>query len=414
MTDVPASVELSPSGHDPADPAWDVVVIGGCGHVGLPLSIALADRGARVLISDISAASVELVNAGIMPFQEHAAGPVLARVLANGHLHATTDPAAAGLADIVVVVIGTPVDEHLNPDPHAIPKALAGASAHLRKGQLIILRSTVFPGVTQLVERTLHERGLDVDVAFCPERIAEGNAMTELYALPQLIGARDERVGARAAALFGLLTDKLVHLDPEEAELAKLFTNNWRYLKFAAANQFYMIANSHGLDFERIRNALAEGYPRAADLPRAGFAAGPCLFKDTMQLAAFNDNNYFLGHSAMLINEGLPLYVVQQLEAKHDLSGQTVGILGMAFKANSDDIRSSLSYKLKRILAFRAGRVLCTDPYVTVDPDLVPLDKVLAEADALVVGAPHDEYRGLQVDVPVADAWGVLGGGVRI
>ncbi len=411
MIDGLGPVDGSPSGRDAK---WDVVVIGGCGHVGLPLSIALAERGARVLISDISAPSVEMVNAGVMPFQEHDAGPALARVLANGRLRATTDPAAAGRADTVVVVIGTPVDEHLNPDPHAIPKVLSEVCAHLRKGQLIVLRSTVFPGVTRLVERTLRDRGLEVDVAFCPERIAEGHAMQELYTLPQLIGAREERVHKRAAAVFGLLVDNLVHLDPEEAELAKLFTNNWRYLKFAAANQFYMIANSHGLDFERIRAGLAEGYPRAADLPRAGFTAGPCLFKDTMQLAAFNDNNYFLGHSAMLINEGLPLYVVQQLEAKHDLAGLTVGILGMAFKANSDDIRSSLSYKLKRILAFRASRVLCTDPYVSVDPDLVPLEKVLAESDALVVGAPHEQYRGLQVDVPVADVWGVLGAGVQV
>jgi UDP-N-acetyl-D-mannosaminuronic acid dehydrogenase len=214
--------------------------------------------------------------------------------------------------------------------------------------------------------------------------------------------------------MFELLTDKIVYVEPEEAELAKLFTNSWRYLKFAAANQFYMIANSHGLDYERIRVALVEDYPRAADLPRAGFAAGPCLLNDTMQLAAFNDNNYHLGHSAMLINEGLPLYIVRELEGRYDLSELTVGILGMAFKAGSDDIRSSLSYKLKRILSFRARRVLCTDPYVTTDPELVPLDKVLAESDAIVVGAPHDEYRGLTVAVPAADVWGVLGGGVRV
>jgi UDP-N-acetyl-D-mannosaminuronic acid dehydrogenase len=400
----------------PAVPAstWDIVIIGGGGHVGLPLAIAFADRGARVLISDTSAAAVAAVNAGTMPFLERDAEPKLQRVLKAGRLFATTDPAAAGLADTVVVVIGTPVDEYLNPDPHAIPRALAQASEHMRDGQLVILRSTVFPGVTRLVERTFAECGLNVDVAFCPERIAEGNAMVELFTLPQLVGTRDDRVHQRAAEVFGLLTETIVKLDPEEAELAKLFTNNWRYLKFAAANQFYMIANSNGLDFERIRSALSEGYPRASDLPRAGFAAGPCLLKDTMQLAAFNDNNYFLGHSAMLINEGLPLHVLQRLEAAHDLSEMTVGILGMAFKASSDDIRSSLSYKLKRILAFKARRVLCTDPYVTSDLNLVPLEKVLAESDAIVVGAPHEQYRNLRVDVPVADVWGILGGGVQI
>jgi UDP-N-acetyl-D-mannosaminuronic acid dehydrogenase len=399
---------------DHGGPEWDVVVVGGGGHIGLPLSIALADRGARVLISDISEIAVATINAARLPFREDGAAPVLARVVADGALRATTDPAAVGLAEVVVVVIGTPVDEHLNPDPHAIPNALVAASAHMRSGQLVILRSTVYPGVTRLVERTLADAGLDVDVAFCPERIAEGQAMTELYSLPQIVGARSDRVRKRAEQLFGRLTDQLVGMEPEEAELAKLFTNNWRYLKFAAANQFYMIANSHGLDYERIRAGLAADYPRARDLPSAGFAAGPCLFKDTMQLAAFNDNNYFLGHSAMLVNEGLPLYLVQRLDAKHDLSRMTVGILGMAFKSQSDDIRSSLSYKLKRILAFRARRVLCTDPFVTADPDLVPLDTVLAEADLLVVGAPHDAYRELVTDRAVADVWGLLGNGVLV
>jgi UDP-N-acetyl-D-mannosaminuronic acid dehydrogenase len=319
------------------------------------------------------------------------------------------------MTDIVVVVIGTPIDEHLNPDPHAIPRALGPAAPYFRDGQLVILRSTVYPGVTRLVEQTLADLGLHVDLAFCPERIAQGRAMTELYSLPQLIGARTERASARAAALFGRLTDRIVPLSPEEAELAKLFTNTWRYVKFAATNQFYMIANSQGLDYERIRAALVQDYPRAADLPRAGFAAGPCLFKDTMQLAAFNDNQFWLGHAAMLVNEGLPQFLVNKMRARWpDLSTKTVGVLGMAFKGESDDIRSSLSYKLKRILAFKADSVLCTDPYVTVDPDLLPLEEVLARSDLLVVGAPHPEYRGLAVDKPTADIWDVLGNGVKV
>jgi UDP-N-acetyl-D-mannosaminuronic acid dehydrogenase len=392
----------------------DVVIVGGCGHVGLPLGLAFADRGLRVALYDLDASAVDRVNGAEMPFWEEGAPEVLEKVRREGRLEATTDPSAVGRAETVVVVIGTPVDEHLNPDIQAVADAVGEFVDHLRDGQLLVLRSTVYPGVTAKVEELIAARGAGVDVAFCPERIAEGRAMTELYELPQIVAARTAEAAERGEKLFRNLTQEIVHLQPEEAELAKLFTNAWRYIKFAAANQLYMIANDFGLDFERIRSALAHDYPRAADMPKAGFAAGPCLFKDTAQLAAFNNNNFHLGQAAMMINEGLPLYVISRLEQQHDLSDMTVGILGMAFKSESDDTRSSLSYKLKRILRFKAKRVLCTDPYVTSDPSLVPLDDVLTEADALIVGVPHRPYRELKADVPVIDIWGATGDSVRV
>ena len=392
----------------------DVAVIGGCGHVGLPLAIAFASRGARVVIFDVSEPAVESVNAGRLPFGEPDAGPVLERAVAQGRLRASTDASVVGSAEHVVVVIGTPVDEHLNPNQTAIPRALGGCAPFLRDGQLLVLRSTVFPGVTALVEKMVAGLGVEIEVAFCPERIAEGKAMTELFELPQIVSARSPAGLRRASALFGLLTDTIVELSPEEAELAKLFTNVWRYIKFAAANQFYMMANDRGLDFERIRQGLARDYTRAADMPGAGFAAGPCLFKDTMQLAALANNNFALGHTAMTVNEGLPLYLVSRLEQRFELASSTVGILGMAFKGGSDDTRSSLSYKLKRVLEFKAADVLCCDPYVTTDQRLLPQDEVIARSDLLIIAAPHPQYRDLVVDKPIADVWNVLGKGVRI
>jgi len=394
----------------------DVVVIGGGGHVGLPLAIALADRGATTVVYDVSQAAVDTIMGGTLPFAEPGAEPMLRKALDAGMLTATTDPASVATARNVIVVIGTPVDEHLNPDPTAIPRALDACSAYFRDGQLLVLRSTVYPGVTALVERMIAGLGVDVPVAFCPERIAEHKAMEELFSLPQIVSSRSAVGRARAAELFGTLTAKIVHLEPEEAELAKLFTNTWRYIKFAAANQFYMMANERGLDFERIRSALTQDYPRARDLPGPGFAAGPCLFKDTMQLAAFSDNSFTLGHSAMLVNEGLPLYLVSRLEKRFDLANLTVGILGMAFKAGSDDIRSSLSYKLRRVLKFKAKAVLSTDPHVTEETDdtLLPLELVLEKADLLIIATPHEEYRGLVTDKPVADVWNHLGNGVLV
>ncbi len=390
----------------------DIVVVGGCGHVGLPLGLTFAERGLNVALYDVNEAAVATVNSGTMPFDEPGAEEVLRRVVGT-NFEASTDPCVVRSAECVVVVIGTPVDEHLNPDPLAVPFAVEALAAHLVDGQLLVLRSTLYPGVTTLVAEVIERLGLDVDVAFCPERIAEGKAMVELYELPQIVSGRSPQAVERAEKLFRNLTEQVVHLEPEEAELAKLFTNTWRYLRFAIANQLFMIANDFGVDYERLRSAMAFDYPRAADLPGAGFAAGPCLFKDTMQLAAFNNNNFVLGHASMTVNEGLPLYLVARLEKQYDLKSLTVGILGMAFKAESDDIRSSLSYKLKRILRFKAGAVLCTDPYVTVDSGLVPLDDVLEMADLLIVGAPHRVYADLELRQPVVDVWNLFGRGVR-
>jgi UDP-N-acetyl-D-mannosaminuronic acid dehydrogenase len=391
----------------------DVCVVGGCGRVGLPLGIALASRGLSVVLYDINAEAVDVVNSGTLPFAEEGAADVLADVVAAGRLRATTDPASVGSAENLVVVVGTPVDEHLNPDLDAVPRALDRCAEHLRDGQLVVLRSTVYPGVTALTEKLLASKGIAVDVAFCPERIAEGKAMTELFELPQIVAARTPVALARAEALFRRLTTRIVPLEPEEAELAKLFTNTWRYIKFATANQFWMMANDFGLDFARIRHAIAFDYPRAADLPMPGFAAGPCLFKDTMQLAAFNRNNFVLGHSAMLINEGLPLYLVSRLEERFNLGELTVGILGMAFKGGSDDPRESLAYKLRKILSLKTRETLCTDPHI-VDARFTPLDEVLKRADLLVIASPHAEYAALDTDLPVVDMWGLTGQGVRV
>ena len=391
----------------------DVVIVGGCGRVGLPLGVALASRGLGVVLCDINAAAVQTVNDGRLPFAEPGAAQLLADAVREGRLRATTDPSCVAGAETLIVVVGTPIDEHLNPDFSAVPTAIERYAGHLRDGQLIVLRSTVYPGVTQLTERLVQRLGVAADVAFCPERIAEGRAMTELFELPQIVAARQARAAARAEKLFRHLTERIVQLAPEEAELAKLFTNSWRYIKFAAANQFWMMANSCGLDFERIRSAVRYDYPRAADLPGPGFAAGPCLLKDTMQLAAFANNNFALGHTAMLINEGLPLYLVAQLEARHRLADMTIGILGMAFKGGSDDPRESLAYKLRKILTLKAREVLCTDPYVG-DERFLALPEVLRRADLVVIAAPHPEYRDLTADIPVIDMWGIAGRGVRL
>ena len=276
-------------------PDLDVVVLGGGGHVGLPLSLAFAKAGLRVGIYDTNQATLDRIAAGEMPFMETGADDLLREILPTGRLAFGSDGTMIERTDNLVVVIGTPVDEFLGPSMTIFEKAVDQISPHLRDGALVALRSTVYPGTTGYVAQHLAERGCRVDVAFCPERIAEGHALEELHSLPQIIGADDDRAADRATELFGTLAGKTIRTTTKEAELAKLFTNTWRYMKFAVANQFFMIADQAGVDYTNILRAIREDYPRAADLPGPGFAAGPCLFKDTMQLSAFTADHFPLG-----------------------------------------------------------------------------------------------------------------------
>lgn len=389
----------------------DVCIIGGCGHVGLPLGMALADQGKQVVLYDINESSIVKINNGEMPFEESGAKPVLQRVINSKRLVATNDPNAIKRAAIVVMVIGTPVDEHLNPRIHDIFEAIKEVESQLSDNQLLIMRSTLYPGVTEKVHDYLQRNGKSTLVAFCPERIVEGRALTELYELPQIIAGCTPEATERARRLFSVLTQKIVVVEPMEAELAKLMTNTWRYINFAISNQFYMMANRHGLDFYNIYSAMTEGYPRLKAFAKAGLTAGPCLFKDTMQLSAFDSNNFFLGHSAMLVNEGLPGYIVDAMKQKYDLVHMTVGVLGMAFKGDNDDPRESLSYKLKKRLEIEAKKVLCHDPYIQ-DPRFANLDEIRKGADIVVLATPHSEYRNeTWEDKEMVDVWNYYGKG---
>jgi len=388
---------------------YDVGVVGGAGHVGLPLALMFAANGRRTLIQDINEASLDIIGSGVMPHMEHDAEDYLTRALNSGNLTLTTDVEQLAETRVIIVTIGTPVDEFLNPVYGAIKDCLDSILPHLSDDQLIVLRSTVFPGTSEWLHQYLRRDGRKTLVSFCPERVTQGHAIREIQGMPQIVSGTTPEAEQQAEALFADIAPEVVRMTPTEAEFAKLFANAYRYVQFATANQFYMIAKEAGLDYSRIREGLVHNYERAKDLPRAGFAAGPCLFKDTMQLSAFANNQFSLGHDAMLINEGLVLHVIDDIRQRYDISTLTVGLLGMAFKADCDDTRASLSYKMKHALQLHAAEVLTTDPYVTSDPELLSLEEVIARSDILVLCTPHSDYRELQVtDRPIVDIWGVI------
>lgn len=388
---------------------FDVAVVGGAGHVGAPMAIVLANKGLKTLVYDLNAGAMDILARGEMPFFDEGAEPLLRAALDRGMLGFSADVGALADIPILIVTIGTPIDEFHNPDVRSILEFVDGLIPYLHDGQLIVLRSTVFPGVTEYISRYIAQRGKKVLLAFCPERVVQGKAVEEIQSLPQIVSGVTPEATSAAMKLFGGLTKTLVQLEPMEAEFAKLFCNAYRYIQFAASNQFYMMADASGVNYDRVLKGMKADYPRMRDLPGAGFTAGPCLFKDTMQLAAYSTNHFSLGHSAIQVNEGLPRYVVAQLRKKFDLGASTVGLLGMAFKADSDDVRSSLSYRTKKLLQREAKEVLTTDPFVTTDPELLPLEEVLKRSDLLIICTPHTPYREMDFgNTPVVDIWNAV------
>jgi UDP-N-acetyl-D-mannosaminuronic acid dehydrogenase len=391
-----------------------IAVIGGGGHVGLGLSLLLADVGHTVIGIDIHQENNARIMAGEMPFHEEGAALVLQRVLASKRFRIHDDHRAVAAAEVVIVIPGTPVDANLNPDLRPLRQVMTTIAPHLHQGQLIVLRSTIAPGTTDALRSILETQtgltvGREIDLVFAPERVIQGKALVELPKLPQLIGAYDERGYQRAEALFGtFLKTRCFHLTPVEAEMGKLMTNMYRYVQFALANEFYLLAQLHGANVFKILDACNYEYPRL-NMPGPGpNVGGPCLYKDgwfLLEQVPFQD----LIATAFRINESMPAQIRRRLDTIGGI--RRVAVLGMAFKAGSDDTRNSLSYKMCHLLENANVAVERIDPHVAGCEDL----SRLAGVDAVVLMTPHAEFADLAAimalvgrdDCVYADLWGL-------
>jgi UDP-N-acetyl-D-mannosaminuronic acid dehydrogenase len=299
----------------------------------------------------------------------------------------------------------------MSPVPRIFTELLDSIKPYLNSNQLLILRSTVYPGTTKLAARHLEDIG--IHVAFCPERILQGKAIEELGTLPNIVSGTTKKAEKMAEAFFGKL-GKVVLASVEEAEFAKLFLNTYRYIEFATTNQLFTIANDAGVDYARVLDIMKTDYPRAAKLPKPGLTAGPCLMKDTMQLVAYSQNRFSLGSAAFFANEGLALYLVESV-MRESPRGLKVALLGMAFKGDNDDIRSSLSYRVKKAFLLAGAEVLTADLNVKNDPNLITESEAIALCDVVVICAPHSSYSLLDYkNKPVVDIWNILGNGSLI
>jgi UDP-N-acetyl-D-mannosaminuronic acid dehydrogenase len=378
-----------------------VAIIGGGGHVGLPLGVVLAGADVKVVAIDNDEKRLEKIRSGLVPFIEPGIGDLLKNCLSNGTFSIEKSISFIKNVDFVIIVIGTSIDEHGNSNAFYLENIIGPCIDLMEPNQVLILRSTIFPGVTRFIEKIIEKKNKTIRVAYCPERIAEGRAVEELSKLPQLVGVRSKEDFQHVSKLFDHIGCESILVTPEEAELAKLFSNSWRYIKFGIANEFWTISNSLGLNYENIRKALSYNYPRALDLPKAGFAAGPCLPKDTMQLNSVSFGKFNFGSTALTVNESLPYHVVEQLASKFKLDTLVIGLLGSAFKPETDDQRSSLTYKLRKILKLVSKEVLITDPFISNDERILPLEYVLEKADLLVICTSHEAYENLQTQKPI-------------
>ncbi len=387
----------------------EVLIVGGAGHIGLPLGILFACDDRRTHIYDINETALLDLKSGQVPFVENGAEGLLKVALQNNTIEIGSDISVAKNVHYIVITINSKGGEIFQPEDDTLRAITDQLCPYIRDDQNLIIRSTVAPGTTAWLAHYLQRKGLHPLISYCPERIVQGNAINEIQTLPQIVSGVSPAAVAEARDLFSSVAPECIEMSVDEAEYAKLFTNSYRYIQFAASNQFYMMATQAGLDYSKIVSSMKRGYPRLSDFPTAGFVGGPCLIKDTKQLISIGQGKFQIGVEAMRVNHRMPQFIVERMEAEFDLSRMVVGLLGMAFKAESEDTRTSVSYDLKEMLSSKVQKIMCTDPFVQDDESLFSLNRVLEESDVLIICTPHKLYKDIVAkDKKVIDIWGVL------
>ena len=384
-----------------------ISIIGGAGHVGFPLGLIFSSNGYKVNLIDKNNENINKINIGIPPFLEEGGKMLLKKMLKYKRIKATNKMLDIIDSKYIIICIGTPINKNLDPKLKNFLDFFKTLKKYINRNQIIIIRSSVYPGICDKVYNIIKDK--NKNLSYCPERIVQGKSIKELPNISQLVSGKNKKSIIQSSLLFKkICRKKIIKVKVIEAELVKLFSNAYRYIHFSISNQFFMICKNLDLDFVRIRNIMRDGYKRNAHIPMAGFAAGPCLLKDTMQLSSFYNHKFSLGHTAMSINEGLPKFLISQLSKKYNLKKKIIGILGLSFKAETDDVRDSLSIKLLRYLKSKKIKTLQSDEYFkskyNIDKNLL-----VKKSDIIILSTPHKAYQNLKIkkNKVVVDIWGI-------
>ena len=418
----------------------------GLGRVGLPLALSFADRGLSVIGIDNDPVRLSSLREGTMPFAETGAQELLERVSASGRLSLSERVVDAAGAKHIVITLGTPSFSHIEIDMRDIRSALDDLLGALRPGHALTLRSTVAPGTTEFVAGYLAKHrdfqvGEDIYVAHAPERIAAGRFLEEIDSLPCIVGGVGARSGEAVAELFSVFQAPIVQTTPVQAELAKIWANILRYTHFALPNLLMMDCERYGANVFEVIELVNRDYPRGG-LAQPGLTAGTCLRKD-FAFSEERSNAPGMLLAVSRVNESVPLFLVEGIKrrlgphAEHApdapratageptsmnlgaLAGRKVAVLGLAFKADTDDERDSLAHKLIRLLERELADVVAHDPHVATPT--ASFEEAVQDADVVVVAANHHEFcdpaalatiaQRASADCLVVDPWNCWGAG---
>ena len=385
----------------------NISIIGGAGHIGFPLGLILSSKGFKVSLIDKNKNNIKKINNGEVPFLEENSKKLLTDMRKKKRIYATDQINEISKSKYIIICISTPITNQLNPNLKAFINFFHQLKKKIKKDQIVIIRSSIYPGICEKVYKIIEKKCKNL--SYCPERIVQGKSIVELPKLPQLVSGKSKKAILESGKLFKTICKKIIYTEVIEAELIKLFSNAYRYINFAISNQFYMICQNQNLNFFKIRNIMREGYMRNANIPESGFTAGPCLLKDTMQLSSFYNHRFRLGHAAMSVNEGIPKFIIKKLQKKFDLRKKTVGVLGLTFKAETDDIRDSLSIKLVKLLELKKIKTLQSDEFYKNKKNISKNDLV-KKSDIIILATPHKAYKRLKIkkNKTIVDIWGLI------
>ncbi len=385
----------------------NISIIGGAGHVGFPLGLIFSSKGFKVSLIDKDKTNINKINTGKLPFLEENSRNLLKRMLKQKKIYATDQLSKVTKSKYIIVCIGTPINDRLNPNLRDFISFFHHLKKFLKKNQIVIIRSSIYPGICSKVYKIIKKKCKNL--SYCPERIVQGKSISELPKLPQLVSGKSKKAISESGKLFEKVCKKIIYTKVIEAELVKLFSNAYRYINFSISNQFYMICQNQDLDFFKIRDIMRDGYTRNANIPMSGFTSGPCLLKDTMQLSSFYNHKFLLGRAAMSINEGIPKFIVNKLKAKFNLRKKTIGVLGLAFKSETDDIRDSLAIKLLKLLKQMKIKTLQSDEFYKNKKNIDKKD-LIKKSDIIILSTPHKAYKKLKIgkNKILVDVWGLI------